>query len=50
MPVEGPISQTPTGRISKAKKGKRVHACSFEGCGKVSQTALSLLQSAQLRY
>ena len=49
MPVEGPISQTPTGRISKAKKGKRVHACAFEGCGKVSLTALSSLQSAQLR-
>ena len=27
---------TPTGRISKAKKGKRVHACEFPGCGKVS--------------
>ncbi|KIW87346.1 uncharacterized protein Z519_11982 [Cladophialophora bantiana CBS 173.52] len=26
---------TPTGRISKAKKGKRVHACEFPGCGKV---------------
>ncbi|OAP58626.1 hypothetical protein AYL99_07716 [Fonsecaea erecta] len=25
---------TPTGRISKAKKGKRVHACEFPGCGK----------------
>lgn len=39
IPIEGPSTQTPTGRISKAKKGKRVHACSFEGCGKVSQTA-----------
>jgi hypothetical protein len=29
-------SCTPTGRISKAKKGKRVHACEFPGCGKVS--------------
>ncbi|EXJ59921.1 hypothetical protein A1O7_04068 [Cladophialophora yegresii CBS 114405] len=28
-------SCTPTGRISKAKKGKRVHACEFPGCGKV---------------
>lgn len=27
---------TPTGRVSKAKKGKRVHACDFPGCGKVS--------------
>lgn len=31
-----PVS-TPTGRISKAKKGKRVHACEFPGCGKVSR-------------
>ena len=29
-------TSTPTGRISKAKKGKRVHACEFPGCGKVS--------------
>lgn len=29
-------SSTPTGRISKAKKGKRVHACEYPGCGKVS--------------
>ena len=29
---------TPTGRISKAKKGKRVHACDFPGCGKVSHS------------
>lgn len=28
-------TSTPTGRISKAKKGKRVHACEFPGCGKV---------------
>ena len=48
MPVEGPISQTPTGRISKAKKGKRVHACAFEGCGKVSHPALSFPRCAQL--
>ncbi|KAK5454203.1 hypothetical protein LTS15_006203 [Exophiala xenobiotica] len=33
--MEGPSSCTPTGRISKAKKGKRVHACEFPGCGKV---------------
>lgn len=39
MPFDGPPQSTPTGRISKAKKGKRVHACSFEGCGKVRQTA-----------
>ncbi|RMZ88286.1 hypothetical protein DV736_g4493, partial [Chaetothyriales sp. CBS 134916] len=35
IPLEGPPQSTPTGRVSKAKKGKRVHACSFEGCGKV---------------
>lgn len=34
--LEGHPSCTPTGRISKAKKGKRVHACEFPGCGKVS--------------
>ncbi|KAK5081969.1 hypothetical protein LTR05_007111 [Lithohypha guttulata] len=28
-------ASTPTGRVSKAKKGKRVHACEFPGCGKV---------------
>lgn len=39
VPFEGPPTQTPTGRISKAKKGKRVHACSYEGCGKVCDGA-----------
>lgn len=34
--LEGVPFCTPTGRISKAKKGKRVHACEFPGCGKVS--------------
>ena len=34
--LEGVPSCTPTGRISKAKKGKRVHSCEFPGCGKVS--------------
>lgn len=35
-PYEGPITYTPTThRISKAKKGKRVHACEFAGCNKV---------------
>jgi len=33
-------SATPTGRISKAKKGKRVHACEFPGCGKVCRDHL----------
>ncbi|EXJ95707.1 hypothetical protein A1O1_00830 [Capronia coronata CBS 617.96] len=35
IPFEGPPTCTPSGRISKAKKGKRVHACEFPGCGKV---------------
>ncbi|KPI44373.1 uncharacterized protein AB675_8642 [Cyphellophora attinorum] len=30
LPLEGGPTSTPTGRISKAKKGKRVHACSYE--------------------
>jgi hypothetical protein len=31
-----PITYTPTThRISKAKKGKRVHACEYSGCNKV---------------
>lgn len=35
-PLEGPVTYTPTThRISKAKKGKRVHACEFPGCNKV---------------
>ena len=35
-PLEGPVTYTPTThRISKAKKGKRVHACEFHGCNKV---------------
>ncbi|KAJ5779605.1 Zinc finger C2H2 [Penicillium paradoxum] len=34
-----PITYTPTThRISKAKKGKRVHACQHPGCGKVGAT------------
>ncbi|CAI7568021.1 unnamed protein product [Penicillium glandicola] len=34
--VTMPVTYTPTTRrISKAKKGKRVHACQFQGCGKV---------------
>ncbi|KAK5345320.1 hypothetical protein LTR61_010887 [Exophiala xenobiotica] len=40
--MEGPSSCTPTGRISKAKKGKRVHACEFPGCGKRYFPALVL--------
>ncbi|KAL9617787.1 MAG: hypothetical protein Q9160_007441 [Pyrenula sp. 1 TL-2023] len=35
-PLEGPITYTPTThRVSKAKKGKRVHACPYPGCGKI---------------
>ncbi len=36
-PLEAPTKLTPiTHRVSKAKKGKRVHACEFPGCNKVS--------------
>lgn len=36
--VDTAITYTPaTHRISKAKKGKRVHACQFPGCPKVRQ-------------
>ncbi|KAJ5777927.1 hypothetical protein N7520_001173 [Penicillium odoratum] len=34
--ISMPVTYTPTThRISKAKKGKRVHACEFPGCNKV---------------
>lgn len=37
IPLEAPLTYTPTThRVSKAKKGKRVHACEFPGCNKVS--------------
>ncbi len=43
IPLEGPVTYTPTThRVSKAKKGKRVHACEFPGCGKVSWSDLVL--------
>ncbi|GAT26908.1 C2H2 finger domain protein [Aspergillus luchuensis] len=36
-----PITYTPTThRISKAKKGKRVHACEYPGCNKVGTTRM----------
>lgn len=36
LEVPLPITYTPTThRISKAKKGKRVHACQYPGCDKV---------------
>ena len=35
--LEAPLTYTPTThRVSKAKKGKRVHACEYPGCNKVS--------------
>ena len=38
------ITYTPTThRISKAKKGKKVHACTFNGCPKVSVVLGSVL-------
>jgi hypothetical protein len=37
IPLEAPLTYTPTThRVSKAKKGKRVHACEYPGCNKVS--------------
>ncbi|KAJ6041347.1 hypothetical protein N7460_006737 [Penicillium canescens] len=42
-PVVFPITLTPvTKRISKAKKGKRIHACDYPGCNKVSILSISL--------
>lgn len=39
----GEVSYTPTThRISKAKKGKKVHVCEYPGCGKVCQSSSSL--------
>lgn len=36
----GEITYTPTThRVSKAKKGKKVHACEYPGCSKVSYNA-----------
>lgn len=40
--IGGEITYTPTThRISKAKKGKKVHACEFPGCPKVCRRAWS---------
>ena len=36
MAFESASTITPTGRVSKAKTDKRVHACGLEGGGKVS--------------
>lgn len=42
-PIVFPITYTPvTKRISKAKKGKRVHACDYPGCSKVSTFSITL--------
>ncbi|KAJ6125921.1 hypothetical protein N7471_010414 [Penicillium samsonianum] len=42
-PVVFPITYTPvTKHVSKAKKGKRVHACDYPGCSKVSILSISL--------
>lgn len=39
-----PVTYTPTThRISKAKKGKRVHACQYPACGKVGATIYRLI-------
>lgn len=40
----GPVPPSPSSsagefKVSKAKKGKRVHACEFEGCAKVRSHA-----------
>jgi hypothetical protein len=52
-PLEGPVTYTPTThRISKAKKGKRVHNCEFPGCNKVcivealTSTTLTIIRSS----
>ena len=38
-PMGGEITYTPTThRISKAKKGKKVHACEYPGCNKVRRS------------
>lgn len=40
-----PVTYTPTThRISKAKKGKRVHACEHAGCGKVGAIQTRILK------
>ena len=42
--VEDEVTYTPTThRISKAKKGKRVHVCEHEGCGKVKLRDLTVV-------
>lgn len=44
-----PVTYTPTThRISKAKKGKRVHACQHDGCGKVGAYQPAIMRSTKL--
>ena len=43
IPLEAPLTYTPTThRVSKARKGKRVHACEFPGCNKVGRSSSDL--------
>ena len=49
IPLEAPLTYTPTThRVSKAKKGKRVHACEFPGCNKVGRSSRDQRGSARL--
>lgn len=42
--LAGEITYTPTThRISKAKKGKKVHACEYPGCTKVGRFQFGLI-------
>lgn len=44
-----PVTYTPTThRISKAKKGKRVHACQYPACGKVGAIIYTPIESIKL--
>jgi hypothetical protein len=43
IPMDAPLTYTPTThRVSKAKKGKRVHACEHPGCNKVSYLPIDI--------
>lgn len=46
-----PVTYTPTThRISKAKKGKRVHACQHDGCGKVGAYQSAITGITQIDF
>lgn len=46
-----PVAYTPTThRVSKAKKGKKVHVCEHEGCGKVSDLEIYLLPGDSISF